>query len=215
MELKKVNILEHTQLSPQAFLLKTERIFDFKPGQSVAISVDDSIPPRLYSICSGVNRNYIAILYKVIENGTLTPLLAKLKPGDKIWMSEPLGSFLHGVDNGFWIASGTGVAPFVSMLESGVSPPVQLLYGSRTSTETYFASFLREKLGNRFIPCVTRENMADAYTGRITEWLKDAHDLPLDLKYYLCGSPEMVVDVRDILIEKGVEFRNIASEIYF
>ncbi len=35
------------------------------------------------------------------------------------------------------------------------------------------------------------------------------------LKYYLCGSAEMVVDTRDILIRKGVPFDQIISEIYF
>ena len=35
------------------------------------------------------------------------------------------------------------------------------------------------------------------------------------LKYYLCGSAEMVVEIRDILIEKGIPFDRIISEIYF
>ena len=41
------------------------------------------------------------------------------------------------------------------------------------------------------------------------------HSLDPVLKYYLCGSAEMVVDTRDILIEKGIPFENIVSEIYF
>ncbi|MFB6317329.1 ferredoxin--NADP reductase [Saccharicrinis sp. FJH54] len=215
MDLKKVKILEQIQLSQQAFLLKTERIFDFKPGQSVAVTVSDDIPPRLYSVCSGLNRNYIGILYKVVNNGTLTPRLSALKTNDILHMSEPLGSFVHGTESGFWIASGTGIAPFISMLESGITQPVKLLYGAGTGDETYFGSFLHDKLGNRFVPCITREEVSGSYQGRITQWLKEAQNLPMNIKYYLCGSPEMVVDVRDILIEKGVEFRNIASEIYF
>jgi len=40
-------------------------------------------------------------------------------------------------------------------------------------------------------------------------------DLPEDQKYYLCGSAEMVVECREILISKGIAFSNIVAEIYF
>jgi len=39
--------------------------------------------------------------------------------------------------------------------------------------------------------------------------------IPADIKYYLCGKALMVVETRDILIERGVPFSNILSEIYF
>jgi len=35
------------------------------------------------------------------------------------------------------------------------------------------------------------------------------------LKYYICGSADMVVEARDILISKGIPFGSIISEIYF
>jgi len=41
------------------------------------------------------------------------------------------------------------------------------------------------------------------------------HDLATDNRYYLCGSAEMVVQVRDILISKDIPFQNIVSETYF
>lgn len=39
--------------------------------------------------------------------------------------------------------------------------------------------------------------------------------LPRNYMYYLCGGGMMVIDVRDLLIEKGIPFGNILSEIYF
>nr|NQU89377.1 oxidoreductase [Bacteroidota bacterium] len=53
------------------------------------------------------------------------------------------------------------------------------------------------------------------FHGRITKWLSEAESLPINRKYYLCGSAEMVVEVRDILIEKNVPYGNIVAEIYF
>ena len=51
--------------------------------------------------------------------------------------------------------------------------------------------------------------------GRLTDWLREQSFLPTELKYYLCGSPEMVVEVRDILISRHIPFGQIISETYF
>lgn len=215
MNLNTVSITDQTRLTEHAFLLKLPKLYPFKPGQSVAITLDNSFPPRLYSICSGNDQDTISVMYKVVADGKLTPKLSKLQRGDSILVSEPMGSFIHDAHQGFWIASGTGIAPYISMLESGVIKPVKLLYGTGTGTDIYFCDYLKKELGSAFVPCVTREKLSGVYYGRITKWLQETQELPLNLKYYLCGSPEMVVDTRDILIEKGVEFRNITSEIYF
>ncbi|MBE0653662.1 MAG: hypothetical protein IH594_07675 [Bacteroidales bacterium] len=53
------------------------------------------------------------------------------------------------------------------------------------------------------------------YHGRLTSWLKEQEHLPRDYKYYLCGSAEMVVQTRDILVAKGISFDRIMAEIYF
>ena len=42
----------------------------------------------------------------------------------------------------------------------------------------------------------------ELYYGRLTHWLKEKKDLPADQTYYLCGRAEMVVEVRDILLNK-------------
>ena len=49
----------------------------------------------------------------------------------------------------------------------------------------------------------------------VSSYLVEQTDLDPDLKYYLCGSAEMVVETRDILIGKGIPFGQIISEIYF
>jgi ferredoxin--NADP+ reductase len=53
------------------------------------------------------------------------------------------------------------------------------------------------------------------YSGRVTQYLQEQARLDPNLKYYLCGSAEMVVEARDILISKGIPFEHIISEIYF
>ena len=53
------------------------------------------------------------------------------------------------------------------------------------------------------------------YHGRVTRYLAEEESLDPELNYYLCGSAEMVVDTRDVLIRKGIPFNRIVSEIYF
>ncbi len=36
-----------------------------------------------------------------------------------------------------------------------------------------------------------------------------------ELRYYICGQAAMAVETRDLLIEKGIPFGNIFTEIYF
>jgi ferredoxin--NADP+ reductase len=69
--------------------------------------------------------------------------------------------------------------------------------------------------GSNYIRCCTGETSEDVYHDRVTRYLAE-HAVPdPGLKYYICGSAEMVVETRDILIEKGIPFDRIISEIYF
>lgn len=214
MKLQPVKILSNKQLSDDSFLLSFDGCFTFKPGQSVAVSLNN-IPPRLYSICSATHSPAIDILYKVVAEGILTPLLSKLKKGDILMVSEPLGSFFHFPEQGFWIASGTGIAPFISMLTSQIPLPYKLIHGVSISKHLYFNDLLKNKLDKQYIPCVSREKSDQFFNGRVSNWFAENEDMPKHLKYYLCGRPEMVVEIRDILIAKGIPFGNIISEIYF
>ena len=70
-------------------------------------------------------------------------------------------------------------------------------------------------LGENYVRCCTGESDPEVYSGRVTQFLQDEAELDPNLKYYLCGSAEMVVETRDILISKGIPFDRIVSEIYF
>ena len=55
----------------------------------------------------------------------------------------------------------------------------------------------------------------DVIEGRLSNYLRQQDVLSNDIKYYLCGQVEMVIEVREILLSKGIEFDNIIAEIYF
>jgi ferredoxin--NADP+ reductase len=126
-----------------------------------------------------------------------------------------------------WIATGTGVAPFLSMTRAlhaaGADvTSIRLLHGARTAAGLYFGAEFYGILGSNYVPCLSRSPAAggelpadwNVYHGRLTELLRAEGCDPSRL-YYLCGSASMVVDVRDLLVSLGVPFDNVYSEIYF
>jgi ferredoxin--NADP+ reductase len=181
----------------------------------VAIDLVPDRQPRLYSIASGENEKYVDILFDEKPDGNLTPFLSKLKSGDIIYVSEPFGTFTSAGGKAFWIASGTGVAPFVSMARSGLAVDKTLIHGGRLDENFYFSDVLTDLMTDGYVRCCSQQQDTQNYKGRLTAWLVDNMNLPTNCQYYLCGSPEMVVQVRDILIEKGIPFHNIVSETYF
>lgn len=203
------------QIATDVYVLSFPRDFAFIAGQVVAIDVEPEGTPRLYSIASGVNDENIDILFDEKSDGKLTPFLSKLNAGDFIYVSEPFGEFHCDVKDAWFIASGTGVAPFVSMIRSGLGEGKKLIHGGRYDENFYFSELLENKLGENYIRCASQDQVTKHYPGRLTQWLREQSFFSKEIKYYLCGSAEMVVEVRDFLISREVPFQNIISETYF
>ena len=208
-------VVANEEITDNVHYLTFERPYNFEAGQLLSLTLNANIPPRLYSIASGTNNDYISILFDVKPEGTLTPLLAKLAAGDFVFVSPPYGSFLGSNEPAVWIATGTGIAPFISMAQSGLGDNKTLIHGARTINEFYFAHFFEAIKGLTYIRCASKGSYSNTYNGRLTAYLRETSSLPLNEKYYLCGNPLMVNEVRDLLIERGIPFDNILSEIFF
>jgi ferredoxin/flavodoxin---NADP+ reductase len=214
-QIKPATISFTEELSPGIFLIGFHRPFDFLAGQVIGITLRKEDARRLYSICSGEQEDEIRILYKVVEEGYLTPQLSDMGAGDTIWITPPVGEFTCKPGPAVWVAAGTGIAPFYSMLRSGLGTDKILLHGNRYLEQFHFYDEFVDVLGDNYIRCCSAENNSEVYHGRVTGYLEEQEYLNPELKYYLCGSTEMVVETRDLLIRKGVRFENIISEIYF
>lgn len=213
-DLFEYNIVDNLEISPDVHVISFSRKFDFVPGQVVKIGIDRNHPPRIYSICSGNQENEVRILFNIKEDGFLSPKMAAAIPGDKILVSEPYGSFFGSSDPAWWIATGTGIAPFYSMFRSGFDKNIKLVHGVSFLNQFYFEDELEWALGENYVRCCSRESSCDVFSGRVSKYISELDALP-DVKYYLCGKAIMVVEVRDLLIEKGVAYENILAEIYF
>ena len=217
---KEIVLFEETvtgneEISRGVFIISYKRKHDFIPGQVVKIAVDHRQPPRIYSICSGNHEDNIRILFNIKEDGYLTPKLAALIPGDRLLVSKPYGSFTGTKGRAFWVATGTGIAPFYSMFRSGQFESKTLVHGAPYLNQFYFEEELDHALGKNYIRCCSREQSCNVFPGQVTGYLKTLEYLPGDCPYFLCGKALMVVEVRDLLIKKGIPYENIIAEIYF
>jgi ferredoxin--NADP+ reductase len=215
VKFKSVTILSNTEISPNVFLLSFKRDFAFRAGQVLGLAVSPNDDARLYSIASGKNDENADILYNIKPGGKLTPNLAILKPGDTLWITVPFGTYGSTDEPAYWIAAGTGIAPFYSMYRSGMGGNKTLIHGSRTLDAFYFSDNLIKDFGIRYVRCCSQQQGNGVYAGRVTQYLEDSDNLPQDQKYYLCGSAEMVVECREILLSKGIPFSHVVAEIYF
>ncbi|MBU1013228.1 MAG: oxidoreductase [Bacteroidetes bacterium] len=209
------NVLKLEEITTGVFVLAYKKIHEFLAGQVVAITTDLNDKPRLYSIASGIREEEVRILFNVVPEGKLTTQMSQLIEGDKIFISKPFGKFTGTKEPAYWIAAGTGIAPFTSMFYSGLASNKIIIHGGRTLSAFYFRNVFEAYFKDNYIPCCSQQTGQGVFKGRLTEYLKSLNELPPKHKYYLCGSAEMVVETRDILIQKGIPFKQIIAEIYF
>ncbi|HOH99319.1 MAG TPA: FAD-binding oxidoreductase [Bacteroidales bacterium] len=210
-----VHLSANVEIAPNVHLLRMDKPFAFKAGQVIGIRLDAGQPHRLYSIASGEQEDKLEVLFDINPEGLLTPSLAKLRPGDALEISTPFGFFLNSPGPACWIATGTGIAPFRSMFRTGPYENKTLIHGARNARMFFFQDDFQSVLGQYYIRCSSRGVISDGYNGRLTQYLSEKKDLSPETTYMLCGNAEMVVEVRDLLISRGIPFGQIRAEIYF
>jgi ferredoxin--NADP+ reductase len=89
-----------------------------------------------------------------------------------------------------------------------------LVHGARFSNQFYFSRDWKNALAENYHCCCSGEEAEGARRGRVQQALNEL-EFSNGWKVYICGQAQMCVDVRDLLIEKGVPFGNIVTEIYF
>jgi len=181
---------------------------------------------RAYSIASSPDSDHVELCIKKVENGPGTSFLNQLKTGDQFTVFAPYGDFVYKTQpdrHVCFIATGTGLAPFRSMMESRhyqESAPLSetCLFGVATESEILYEKIFKNRPTLNWIPCISRSSEQwGGYKGRITEYVK-SNEMPfpwLETEYYLCGNGEMIKQVREILSEKGVPKESIHQEKYY
>ena len=210
----KVQEIRH--LTDETFSLKLPKArFAFRAGQHISLGIHGDYQSREYSIYSSESDPNLEVLVKEVDKGYFTPKLRKLKAGDLVEVHGPFGSFgmeASEVQTGkfVFIASGTGIAPFRSMVRTYPGIDYTLIHGVRYVKESYDRD---QYAADRYILCTSRDTEG-TYQGRLTGYLINCSFDP-QTHFYLCGNSDMIFDALEILKEKGFERQQIHCEVYF
>jgi ring-1,2-phenylacetyl-CoA epoxidase subunit PaaE len=208
--------------------------FSFTAGQHVAILGPDDVR-RSYSLASTPRSGVLRIGVKRLAGGTFSEgVLSGLSVGDTLAVMRPGGRFTVVPDRGARrryaaIAAGSGITPILSivttLLEEEPHSVVTLVYANRTRASVMFADEvedLRRRFPDRFrlLQVLSRERQSDQLlSGRLDrvrlKGILDAWVPPDDVDaWFLCGPQQMVLDLRDALVEAGVPSERVHGELF-
>jgi NAD(P)H-flavin reductase len=191
----------------------------FSAGQSLSfeVSTPRGAKPaiRYYSLASPPSQTKkLVLLLSASEKGIGPHYLFTRKTGEKIQFGGPSGSFClqdDGPRDILFVATGTGIAPFRSMLYSLFERPttksVTLFWGLRGEEDIYYQNELealaRQHPNFSFVIALSRSPKIWAGAkGRVTELVEKIPSVD-NLSVYVCGNKRMVMDVTEIVRQKG------------
>ena len=205
------------------------KTLDFIPGQFVAVLCpkDGKIIRRAYSIASPPEqKDHLSLVIKLVKEGIVTNWFWTFKEGTKIQVHGPLGKFIlpDKIDfDPIFVATGTGIAPFRSMIQSlllhGVKRKISLLFGSRYENQIpYHEEFLalEQKHSNfTYIPTISRPTPEwKGETGYVQTKIEKFFSVPDGKRVYICGLNEMIQAVQEVCLKQGFQKEQISYEKY-
>ena len=186
----------------------------FLPGQYVNIDVPGSGGHRSYSFSSAPGEKSLGFLIKKIPDGLMGSWLERAGTGERLNLTGPMGSFYLRDGEGplLFLAGGTGLAPFLSMLEvlarAGSQRQIHLVYGVTRDLDLVLVDEIAaytERLPNFAFTTVVADEASDhPRKGWVTQHMPAEMLAAGEVDVYLCGPPPMVDAVRHYLDENGI-----------
>lgn len=231
-----------------SFTMTRPAHFKFTAGQfaRIGLKVGDELVVRAYSVVSSPFDETLEFFSIVVPEGKFTSNLQHLKVGDELYLEKipygylTLARYQLPLPQDLWLlGTGTGLAPFLSMLQDfeiwNKYKHINLVYSVRTQDELAYVDRIQEiaetfgedHTGFKFIPIITRDPEA-ALHHRLPILIENgelerAAGLQLNPEtshVMLCGNPEMVEDTKEALKARGMTMNrrgegNIAVENYW
>lgn len=231
-----------------SFTMTRPAHFKFTAGQfaRIGLKVGEELIVRAYSVVSSPFDETLEFFSIVVPDGAFTSNLQHLKVGDELYLEKipygylTLARYQQPLPHDLWLlATGTGLAPFLSMLQDfdtwSKYQKINLLYSVRTAAELAYVDRIQEIAetfgeghnGFKFIPIITRDPSAPLHD-RLPILIENSEleksagiELnPATSHVMLCGNPQMVDDTKEALKRRGLTMNrrgegNIAVENYW
>ncbi len=244
-------VLQRVDITPELMILRVAPngwdLPDFEPGQFGVLGLpgshprhelcDPEDPPatpdklirRAYSVASSsLERQYVEFYITVVRSGALTPRLWTLKTGDSLWLG-PKFSGMFTIDqvpqdkDVVLIATGTGLAPYMSMIRSELlhhrDRRIGVIHGARHSWDLGYRSelstFDRMLPNFTYLPIISEPDEEPVKWGGLTGfinhlWEQDVVQERLGFRptteqthVFLCGNPLMIEGMIEVLGREG------------
>lgn len=249
MSYTKEKVLSVTHWNDRLFSFTCTRpqSFRFTSGMFVMIGLMVEGKPllRAYSVASPSWDETLEFYSIHVENGPLTSRLNKIQVGDEVLLgTKPVGTLLMNnllPGKNLWcLATGTGLAPFMSVMRDpeilDAYDKIIVTHTNRYHSEFAYQEYIRNELPNHeylgelvreklvYIPTVTRELQPRFVSGRITDLLKQQDFYKLynldqinihNDRVMICGNPDMVHELADWFEEKGWKMGSASSPGHF
>ncbi len=218
-----------------SFRLRRDPAYRFTPGQFARIGIrleSGAIIWRAYSIVSAPHESFLEFFLVVVPTGEFSSRVGKFNVGDTVLVEQTPQGFLTvdrfkqpGREQDLWlIATGTGLAPYVSMLRDEAVwkrfEHIVLVLSVRERHDLGYieeldqlaAAHARDGMAKfHFVKTLTRDKLHGALHGRINSLvesgdLESAAGVALSdarSRFMLCGNPEMVEGLRALLKSRG------------
>lgn len=227
----KATLVDTKQLTPDVrhFVFEASEVetLHFLPGQfaSLTQTIEGKEITRAYSFASAPGEgNRFELCLNHVPDGQFSEWLFELKPGGAVDMRLPMGTFTlhHPEREAVFVATGTGIAPFRSMLKAHLSessPEITLVFGTRYERGLLYRAEFEEMARScpqfHFRPVLSRPGQEwRGLTGHVQAHLKGVVLERRSMDVYLCGLKEMVNETRAMLKEMGFDRKQIFYEKY-
>jgi len=225
-------VLENRAWTQTLFSLRVAApALSFEAGQFVRIALDleegnaGSRVARPFSFVNAPADPVLEFYGVIVPGGPLSPALARLKAGDALFVADNPSGFLvlsevPPAEDLWLVATGTGIAPFLSILRSAAPweryRRVILVHGVRHAQELVYREMIEDLQRTRpgvfsYVRFVSRESAPGALGGRIPAAIRDgrleaaaAAIAPERSQFMLCGNPDMLKDATAALVERGL-----------
>ena len=231
-----------------SFTMTRPAHFKFTAGQfaRIGLMVQNELVARAYSVVSSPFDETLEFFSIVVPDGAFTSNLQHLKIDDELYLEKipygylTLARYQLPAPQDLWLlATGTGLAPFLSMLQDFETwnkyPQINLVYSVRTIDELAYVERIQEianvfgegHKGFKFVPIITRDPNATLHDRLPTlianGELEKVVGMPLNPEtshVMLCGNPQMVDDTKEALKQRGLTMNrrgegNISVENYW
>jgi ferredoxin-NADP reductase len=202
--------------------------FGFVPGQWLSLQAQnhEDMITRAYSLASGPAGNRFALCLNRVQEGFMSNYLSDLAEGAEVTAGGPFGNFIlpAAIRDTIFIATGTGIAPFRSMLQWLFADAARhagrqfwLVFGNRTEKDIYYhAEFKQLAAGHpnfTYMPTLSRaDEHWKGLRGYVQEHVRALAEGHADRGAYICGLEKMVSANRALLQGLGWDKKAIRHE---